>query len=115
RDGCYESGTLDLPGLICGSEGTFGIITSLWVRVVPRATSFRTIVGFFPDTASACETVSQVIASGLLPSAMEMMDGRMVKVVEEAFHFGFPPAAQALVLIEIDGIEGLLDGQMNAV
>ncbi len=115
RDGCYESGTFDLPGLICGSEGTFGIITSLWVRLVPKATSFRTIVGFFPDTASACETVSQVIASGLLPAAMEMMDGRMVKVVEEANHFGFPPDAQALVLIEIDGIDGLLDGQMNQV
>jgi glycolate oxidase len=115
RDGCYESGTFDLPGLICASEGTFGIITSLWVRLVPKATSFRTIVGFFADTESACETVSQVIASGLLPAAMEMMDGRMVKVVEEANHFGFPPDAQALVLIEIDGIDALLDGQMNQV
>jgi len=63
RDGCYESGTFDLPGLICASEGTFGIITSLWVRLVPKATSFRTIVGFFPDTAGACEAVSDVIAS----------------------------------------------------
>jgi len=113
--GCYESATFDLPGLICGSEGTFGIITSVWVRLVPKASSYRTIVGFFPDSATACETVSQVIASGLLPAAMEMMDGRMVKVVEEANHFGFPPDAQALVLTEIDGIDALLDGQMNAV
>src|SRR3954469_9507634 len=78
QNGCYESGTFDLPGLICGSEGTFGVITALWVRLAPKATSFRTIVGFFSDTADACETVSDVIASGLLPAAMEMMDGRMV-------------------------------------
>jgi glycolate oxidase len=115
RGGCYESESFDLPGLICGSEGTFGIITDLWVRLAPKATSFRTIVGFFSDTADACETVSEVIAAGLLPAAMEMMDGRMVKVIEEANHFGFPPAAQSLVLIEIDGISGLLDGQMELV
>src|SRR3954452_11655187 len=90
-NGGYESATFDLPGLICGSEGTFGIITSVWVRLVPKATSFRTIVGFFSDTAHACDTVSDVIGAGLLPAAMEMMDGRMVKVVEEANHFGFPP------------------------
>ena len=115
RNGCYEPAGPDLTGLVCGSEGTFGIITALWVRLAPRATSFRTIVGFFSDTADACETVSEVIAAGLLPAAMEMMDGRMVKVVEEANHFGFPPTAQALVLIEIDGIAGLLDGQMEQV
>jgi glycolate oxidase len=115
QDGCYESSGFDLPGLICGSEGTFGIITSLWVRLAPKATSFRTIVGFFSDTADACDTVSDVIGAGLLPAAMEMMDGRMVKVVEEANHFGFPPNAQALVLTEIDGIAELLDGQMNQV
>jgi glycolate oxidase len=115
QNGCYESGTFDLPGLICGSEGTFGIITSLWVRLAPKATSFRTIVGFFSDTADACETVSDVIGAGVLPSAMEMMDGRMVKVVEEANHFGFPPNAQALILVEIDGIGPLLDGQMNHI
>jgi glycolate oxidase len=115
RGGCYESDSFDLPGLMCGSEGTFGIITDLWVRLAPKATSFRTIVGFFSDTADACETVSEVIAAGLLPAAMEMMDGRMVKVIEEANHFGFPPAAQSLVLIEIDGISALLDGQMEQV
>src|SRR5688500_2916220 len=77
--GCYESSGLDLPGLICGSEGTFGIITALWVRLAPKATSYRTIVGFFSSTADACETVSDVIGAGLLPAAMEMMDGRRGK------------------------------------
>jgi glycolate oxidase len=116
KNGCYESpGGIDLPGLICGHEGTFGIITRLWVRLVPKATSFRTMVAVFNTTADACNTVSQVIAAGVLPAAMEMMDGRMIRLVEEAFHFGFPATAQALVLIEIDGIDALLDEQLEDI
>ena len=114
-NGSYESAGFDLPGLICGSEGTLGIITRLWVRLSPKAASFRTIVGIFSSTADACNAVSDVIAAGMLPSAMEMLDGRMVQVIEDAFHFGFPPSAQALVLTEIDGIEELMDGQMREV
>lgn len=114
QNGCYESG-FDLPGLICGSEGTFGIITKLWVRLVPRATSFRTLVAIFPSTTDACQTVSQIISAGHLPSAMEMMDGRMVQVVNDTFHMGFPPNSQALILTEIDGIDELLDGQMDQI
>ena len=112
RNGCYESGNLDLPGLICGHEGTFGIITRLWVRLVPKASNFRTIVTIFKTTADACETVSDVIASGMLPAAMEMMDGSMVQIVEDAFHMGFPRDAQALILTEFDGIPELLDGMV---
>jgi glycolate oxidase len=115
RGGCYEGGPFDLPGLICGSEGTFGIITALWVRLAPKATSFRTIVATFAASADACNTVSDIIAEGFLPAAMEMMDGRMIQTVEDAFRFGFSRDAAALVLIEIDGIEELLDGQMAEV
>jgi glycolate oxidase len=114
KNGAYES-MFDIPGLICGHEGTFGIITSLWVRLIPKPTSFRTIVGIFGSTADACNTVSQVIAAGYLPSAMEMMDGKMVQIVEDAFHLGFPRDAKALILTEIDGIDQLLDDQMNEI
>lgn len=115
RNGCYEGSPFDLPGLICGSEGTFGIITKLWVRLVPKARSFRTIVGVFSTTADACNMVSEVIAAGMLPAAMEMLDGRMVQVIEDSYHFGFPRDAQALVLTELDGIDVLLDAQMNEI
>ena len=115
QNGTYEGGPFDLPGLICGHEGTFGIVTKLWVRLVPKATSFRTMVAVFSTTADACNTVSEVIASGALPAAMEMMDGTMIRIVEDAFHFGFPPTAQALVLIEIDGIDALLDAQLDDI
>jgi glycolate oxidase len=115
HNGAYEGGPFDLPGLICGHEGTFGIICSLWVRLVPKATSFRTIIAFYSTTADACNAVSEIIAAGHLPAAMEMMDGSMIQIVEDAFHFGFSRQAQAMVLIELDGIESLLDGQLKEV
>jgi glycolate oxidase len=114
-NGCHEAGPYDLPGLICGSEGTFGIITSLWVRLSPKPAALRTIVGLFRNSSDASATVADVIASGLLPAAMEMMDGKMVHVVEEAFHLGNPPAAEALLLTEIDGIDQLLDADLQTL
>jgi glycolate oxidase len=113
--GCYESGPFDLPGLVCGHEGTFGIVTKVWVRLVPKSPAFRTIVGIFSTTGDACNAVSEVIASGLLPAAMEMLDGKMVELIENTFHFGFPSGSQALLLTEIDGIDTLVDAQMQDV
>lgn len=110
--GSYES-PIDLPGLICGHEGTFGIITELWVRLIPRPTSFRTIIGLFNTQGDACAAVSQIVAGGHLPSALEMMDGPIVKIIEDCYHFNFAPQTEALLLCEIDGIEPLLDRQMN--
>jgi glycolate oxidase len=113
-NGAYEAG-IDLPGLVCGSEGTFGIITRLWVRLVPKATSYRTIVATFLTQADACNTVSDVIGAGHLPAAMEMLDGRMLHLIEDTYHLGFPPQAEAVILCEIDGVEALLDGQMDQI
>jgi glycolate oxidase len=111
-NGAFEGGPFDLPGLICGSEGTLGLITSLWVRLTPKPSGTRTTVGLFSTTADACKTVSEVIARGMLPAAMEMMDGKMVRVVEDAFHLGIDATAQALVLTELDGINDLLDAEL---
>lgn len=112
--GCGEA-PFDLPGLICGSEGTLGIITSLWVRLSPKPTSFRTIVATFATRSDACNTVSDVIAAGHLPAAMEMLDGRMVRLIEETFHLGIRADAAGLILCEIEGIDALLDGQMRQI
>ncbi|MCC6240383.1 MAG: FAD-binding protein [Phycisphaerales bacterium] len=114
-DGGYETAGFDLPALICGSEGTLGIITQLWLRLSPKPASFRTIVAYFTDTAHACQSVSAIIAAGHLPAAMEMLDGTMLHVIEDAFSFGIAPSAQAMLLIEIDGIEDLLDKQMQQI
>jgi len=105
----------DLPGLICGSEGTLGLITRVWVRLTAQPQAFRTIVGIFKDSTGASKTVADIIATGIVPAALEMMDGAMVRVVEDAFAYGFPRDAGALLLIEIDGVEAVLDEQMQKV
>lgn len=115
ENGACERGPIDVVGLICGSEGTLGIITSLWVRLAPKPLGYRTIVGTFVSSADASSAVAEIIASGLLPAAMEMMDGQMVRVVEEAFAFGLPANAEALLLTEIDGIDELLDEQARQI
>jgi glycolate oxidase len=115
RNGCQDIHGFDLPALVCGSEGTMGIITKVWVRLVPKATSFRTGVALFTTSGDACAVVSAVIAAGMLPAAMEMMDGVMVRVVDDAYDFGFPREAQALLLFELDGIDELLDAQMKRI
>ncbi len=111
----YDGFGPDLPGLLCGSEGTLGLITRVWCRLTPRPEHFRTVYGVFSSTYDACKTVTDVIATGIVPTSMEMMDGRMIRVVEEAFHYGFPTDAQALLLIEIDGVEQVLDEQLEQV
>ncbi len=115
QNGAYEAGPLDLPGLICGHEGTFGIITSLWVRLVPKPAAFRTAVVTYDSTENACNAVSEIIAAGHLPAAMEMLDGNLVQTIEDAFHFGFSRTAQVLLLIEIDGIPDLVDAQLQDI
>lgn len=95
----------DLTGLFCGTEGTLGIITQVWCRLTPRPVAFRTALTAFSRTQDACETVADIIATGIIPAALEMMDGTMIRIVEDAFHLGIPAAAQALLLIEIDGQE----------
>ena len=112
---CYDGIGPDLPGLLCGSEGILGIVTRVWCRLVPDPKSFRTIYAVFKSNFDACKTVAQVIASGILPTSMEMMDGAMIQVVENAFHFGFDTSAGALLLIEVDGVDEILDDEMNAI
>jgi glycolate oxidase len=111
----YDGVGPDLPGLLCGSEGTLGIITRLWCRLVPKPKHFRTVYAVFDSTFNCCKTVSDVIASGIVPTSMEVMDGAMIRVVEDAFHYGFPTTAQSLLLLEIDGVEQVLDEQMAEV
>ena len=105
----------DLPALLCGSEGTLALVTRLWCKLVPKPIHTRTLYAVFDSTEDACQTVADTIAAGILPTSMEMMDGAMIRVVEEAFHYGFPPQAQALLLIEIDGLADVLDEELSRI
>lgn len=99
----HGNGQLDLLSVVIGSEGTLGIITRLWLRLTPNPRSFRTFRAVFDTPEAACEAISDIIGAGILPAAMELMDRGILDAVEEAFHFGFPPDAGAVVVIELDG------------
>jgi glycolate oxidase len=99
----------DLTGLVVGHEGTFGIVTEITVRLTPLPQAVRTFLATFDSVADACRAVSGIIAAGIVPAALEMMDQQILGAVEAAFHLGLPLDAGAVLLVEIDGIEAGLD------
>lgn len=105
----------DLHGLYVGNEGTFGICTKAIVRLTRDPESHRTMLAVFQTIADATRAISEIIASGIIPSALEMMDQGIIKAVEEAFHFGFPLDAGAVLLIEVDGLEIALDEEVRQI
>lgn len=94
---------LDLKGVIVGSEGTLGIVTRALVRLLPIEPDVRTLLMDFPDMEGAARTVSQVIAAGLVPAALELMDQRMTVAVENWLHAGLPVDSAAVLLAEVVG------------
>jgi glycolate oxidase len=94
---------LDLKGLIVGSEGTLGIVTRVLVRLLPSDPDVRTLLMDFPSVEAAARTVSDIIAAGLVPAALELMDQRMVETVENWLHAGLPTDAAAVLLAEVVG------------
>ncbi len=101
-----ETPGLDLRGLFVGSEGTMGVCTRLWVRLIPLRASVETVLAMFDRVEDASEAVSGVIASGVLPAALEMMDQLAIAAVERGTHpVGFPADLGAVLLLEVDGGE----------
>ena len=101
----------DLLGVFVGSEGTLGIATELTVRLTPDPEDVRTFLAIYDDLDAAADTVSAIIAAGIVPAALEMLEGRGVQVVEESVHAGYPLDARAVLLIEIDGLCEELEAQ----
>jgi len=97
---------LDLRGVVVGSEGTLGIVTRVAVRLTPLPPMVATLLLDFTTMDDAAATVSAIIAGGLVPAAIEMMDARCTRAVEEFVHAGFPLDAAAVLLVEIDGLAG---------
>lgn len=94
---------LDLKGLIVGSEGTLGVVTRVLVRLLPIEPDVRTLLMSFDTVKDAAQTVSDVIAVGLVPAALEMMDKRMCQVVENWLEAGLPIESEAILLTEVVG------------
>jgi glycolate oxidase len=93
----------DLTGLLVGSEGTLGLVTSVDVRLLALPESVRVAVASFPDVEAASEAVSAIIAAGIVPTALEIMDKLITAAVEAHYHAGFPLDAGAVLLVEIAG------------
>ncbi|MGH7786025.1 MAG: FAD-binding oxidoreductase [Candidatus Binatia bacterium] len=105
----------DLRGLVVGAEGTFGLVTRATLRLVGEPEGWRTLLGVFETVEAATNAVSGIIAAGIIPAALEMMDQLIVQAVEAAFHVGFPTDAGAVLIVELDGPAAALDEQAAAV
>ena len=96
----------DLVGAFVGSEGTLGVATRVTVRLLPLPEAVQTMLAAFADMDSAGRAVSAVIAAGLVPSAIEMMDALAISAVEKAVRCGYPAGAGAVLIVELDGPRG---------
>lgn len=102
---CDPCAELDLLALLVGAEGTTGICSELTLRLTPRPQALRTFLAIYDDLAQAADSVSSLIAEGIVPAAMELIDQVMLRAVEKAFGFGFPLDAAAVLIVELDGTE----------
>ncbi|MFN2520437.1 MAG: FAD-binding oxidoreductase [Candidatus Limnocylindria bacterium] len=95
---------LDLVPLIVGSEGTLGIVTKAWVRLLPLPEDVRTFVALFPDVDAGARAATDIIAGGIVPAAMEMLDRTTIRAVNDAFDAHLPAEAGSLLLVEVEGL-----------
>lgn len=105
----------DLVGALVGSEGTTGIVTRATLKLTRAPAAYRTLLAVFADVENATRAVSAIIAAGIIPGAIEMMDQLIIRAVEAAFHAGLPEDAGAVLIIELDGIAAGIDGHAQNV
>ncbi|MEV0568048.1 FAD-linked oxidase C-terminal domain-containing protein [Dactylosporangium sp. NPDC050588] len=105
----------DLLGAFVGSEGTLGIATEVTVRLVRLPETVRTLLAAFPGTDQAGAATSAIIAAGVVPAAIEMMDALAIEAAEAAVHCGYPGGAGAVLIVELDGPRAEVDAQFAAV
>ena len=94
----------DLLGLVVGSEGTLGIVTRITLRIVRRPESVRTLLAAFSTMDAAGAAVSEIVAAGILPAALELMDALTIEAAEKAVAPGYPAGAGAVLIVELDGV-----------
>ncbi|MFZ0657538.1 MAG: FAD-binding protein, partial [Candidatus Binataceae bacterium] len=112
---CEEGCGYDLVGAVVGAEGTVGIVTRATLKIMREPQAHRTFLATFAGADAATRAVSAIIAAGIVPGAIEMMDQLIIRAVEEAFHVGLPLDAGAVLIIELDGLAAALDEHAAAV
>jgi glycolate oxidase len=105
----------NLNGLFTGSEGTLGLITEALLRLVARPRHAKTCLAGFPLLADASRAVNAILAAGIVPASLELMDQTAIACIEEAMHLGLPGDVEALLIVETDGSdEGTVTGEIEA-
>src|SRR5205823_13305260 len=111
----HDTPGYDLTGLLIGSEGTLCIVTKIIVRIVHLAETVKTMVAVFDRMDDASNTVSEIIASGVIPAAIEMMDQMILQAVEADTHAGYPMDAAAVLLMETEGLREAVEEQTGNI
>ena len=105
----------DLLGAFVGSEGTLGVTTKAWLRVMPSPEAVKTLVAFFDSTREAGEVVSEIVQAGVVPGAIEMMDALAIEASERMAKAGWPMDRGAALLVELDGAQRECDARFDEV
>lgn len=105
----------NLTSLFCGSEGTLGIITQIIVRLVPKPQASRTVRAEFARLEDCSDAVASIIAAGIIPAALELMNQYAVRAVEKSFQLGLPTDLEGMLLIQVDGNDETLTGEMKQI
>ena len=105
----------DLPGAMVGAEGTFGVVTAVTVRLLHAPESVKTVLAAFATLVDASEVVSAIIAAGIIPAALEMLDEAMIGAINAAVGKIYPDGAGAVLLIELDGPRAEVEAQSERI
>lgn len=105
----------DFVSLVVGGEGTLGVVTEAWVKLTPLPRAVQTALAAFSDIPSATESVSAIIAAGVIPAALEMVDWGILQALQAAFGLTYPAGTEALLLIECDGEPSSVETEMERV
>ncbi len=110
-----EQPGLDLLGLVCGSEGLLGVVTEATVRILPKPATARALLMGFPSVAAAGDCVAAIIAAGIIPAGLEMMDAPAIRAAEDFVHAGYPTDVAALMIAEADGTPAQVEDQLAQI
>ena len=113
--GALDSSGYDLLALMTGSEGLLGLIVEVTVKLLPKPETAQVVLAAFDDVGKAGKAVGDIIAAGIIPAGLEMMDGLTLRAVEDFIHAGYPVNAAAILLCELDGVAEEVSEQITRV
>ena len=105
----------DLTKLFTGSEGTLGVVTKIMVKLVPAPEARKSMLATFSNLDDAGKAITNIIGSKIIPATLEIMDNATIRTVEDYAHVGLPTDAEAVLLIEVDGIQEVVDKEAASV